>query len=136
LACSQVKATLLEVKDRSHAKSEQKDQTNSLRDRDTPRDCGRFALCARFEPFAPRFEGKTVRQYIEESPGDQPLREDMIRAFGLRPSRASLQNGFGGDLKLIVAKTRREGGAYSLKSVTAEQQRLNRNQAKDAPNAF
>jgi hypothetical protein len=43
-----------------------------------------FALCARFEPFAPRFEGKTVRQYIEESPGDQPLREDMIRVFGLK----------------------------------------------------
>jgi hypothetical protein len=43
-----------------------------------------FALCARFEPFAPRFEGKTVRQYIEESPGEQPLREDMIRAFGLK----------------------------------------------------
>jgi len=43
-----------------------------------------FALCARFEPFAPRFEGKTVRQYIDESPGDQPLREDMICAFGLK----------------------------------------------------
>jgi len=51
-------------------------------------------------------------------------------------ARACLQNGFGEDLDLIVVKTRREEGAYSLKSVTDEQQRLNRNQPKDAPNAF
>ena len=51
-------------------------------------------------------------------------------------TRACLQNGFGGDLELIVVKTRREEGAYSLKSVTDEQRRLNRNQPKDAPNAF
>jgi len=54
----------------------------------------------------------------------------------LRSTGAYLQNGFGGDLELIVVKTRREEGAYSLKSVTDEQQRLNRNQPKDAPNAF
>ena len=41
--------------------------------------------------------------------------------------RACLQNGFGEDLELIVVKTRREEGAYSLKSVTDEQQRLSRN---------
>src|SRR6185436_13491693 len=53
-----------------------------------------------------------------------------------RSARACLQNGFGGNLELFVVKTRRVEGAYWLKSVTDEQQRLNRNQLKDAPNAF
>ena len=49
---------------------------------------------------------------------------------------AFLQNGFGVDLELFAVRTRREEGAYSLKSVTDEQQRPDRNQPEDAPKSI
>jgi hypothetical protein len=38
---------------------------------------------AQIEPFAPRYDGKTVRKWIPELAADQPLSNRMIKAFGL-----------------------------------------------------
>jgi hypothetical protein len=51
-------------------------------------------------------------------------------------ARACLQNGFGAVLEVIADETRREEGAYSLKSVTDEQRRLSGDRPKNGPKPF
>jgi hypothetical protein len=51
-------------------------------------------------------------------------------------TRACLQNGFGLNLQMFIAETRREEGAYPLESVTDEQRSISGKQLKDEPNAL
>jgi len=75
--------------------------------------------------------GKVITRLTRECGIEHPI---PLQTFS--KIRACLQNGFGADLELIVVKTRREKGAYSLKSVTDEQQRPDRHQPEDAPKSI
>ena len=75
--------------------------------------------------------GKVIARLTRECGIEHPI---PLQTFS--KIRACLQNGFGADLEMVVIETRSEKGAYSRKSVTAEQRSINDNQPKDGLNAF